>query len=104
MSGVVDEHGQQWEHCTACRVFIEIEKLGYELPSPEHKYGRDLCPECMKASKLPKVEANKIPTVTFTCLDGQVAVQRTIDTEPVVVATKTIHTLDKPIVFQVIDH
>jgi len=46
MSGVIDDDGTQWEHCNVCRKFVRIQDLEYEDPSPEHKYGLDLCPKC----------------------------------------------------------
>lgn len=47
MSGVIDEHGQQWEHCNHCNKFIEIEKLltGYSPKWPNYEWV-DLCPTC----------------------------------------------------------
>lgn len=47
MSGVVDEHGQQWEHCNACGASVKLQQLGYEKPSTQHPYGRDLCVTCV---------------------------------------------------------
>ncbi len=48
MSGVIDDNGQQWEHCNACYKYVRIDRLMYEPPSSEHEYGRDLCPQCAK--------------------------------------------------------
>jgi len=46
MSGVIDEDGQQWEHCHACGGWEQIELLTYEEPTEEFEYGRDLCVPC----------------------------------------------------------
>mgnify|MGYP000243387515 CR=1 FL=1 len=55
MSGVVDEKGQQWEHCNCCGKFVRFpQDLGYEEPSDEHKYGRDLCTKC--TNEAPDIE------------------------------------------------
>lgn len=45
MSGVIDEHGQQWEHCNVCEKFIQIETLGY-LETLMDGHGVDICMEC----------------------------------------------------------
>lgn len=50
MAGVIDSDGQQWERCNGCTEFVEIERLKYEPPSDEFKYGRDLCPDCAENS------------------------------------------------------
>jgi hypothetical protein len=49
MSGVIDEHGQQWEHCSVCTGWVRIEDLGYEPPSPQFTCGRDICLKCTNA-------------------------------------------------------
>ena len=41
MSGVIDESGQQWEHCNGCGKFVRIENLGYLKTTPA-----DLCVSC----------------------------------------------------------
>lgn len=46
MSGVIDERGQQWEHCNACTNFVRIQDLLYEQPSEKFEHGRDICPTC----------------------------------------------------------
>ncbi len=46
MSGIIDEHGQQWEHCNVCNKFIAIETLGYVKPRTNHPYGTDICASC----------------------------------------------------------
>lgn len=46
MSGVIDDNGVQWEHCNECGKWVRYHHLKYEPPSRDHKYGRDLCPEC----------------------------------------------------------
>lgn len=46
MAGVIDRHGQQWEHCHLCGNFIRIQKLWYEQPTAEYTCGRDLCKRC----------------------------------------------------------
>lgn len=48
MSGVIDQHGVQWEHCCACEKFIRMEDLGYQRPCAKYKYGRDLCIDCVR--------------------------------------------------------
>jgi hypothetical protein len=48
MAGVIDEEGQ-WERCGRCRRFVLIETLGYEQPSEQFQYGRDLCSSCSLA-------------------------------------------------------
>jgi ribosomal protein L34E len=46
MSGVIDDRGQQWEHCNRCGKWVKIQKLHYEEKSAEFPYGRDLCLQC----------------------------------------------------------
>ena len=48
MSGVIDEDGTQWEHCSLCSKFVRIEELKYEEPSINHPYGLDLCNRCAR--------------------------------------------------------
>lgn len=55
MSGVVDKHGIQWEHCGACSIFVRFGDLGYERPSEEFKHGRMLCITCTNAH--PNIES-----------------------------------------------
>ncbi len=50
MSGVVDDNGQQWEHCTQCGKWVRFQNLWYEEPTPKHPHGRDLCKHCAAAS------------------------------------------------------
>ena len=47
MAGVIDDNGQQWEHCNHCSKYVRIQNLktGYSPKWPEHKWV-DLCPEC----------------------------------------------------------
>lgn len=48
MSGVVDDKGQQWEHCGKCNGFFRFpQNLGYEKPSTKLPYGRMLCVKCV---------------------------------------------------------
>lgn len=48
MSGVVDDKGQQWEHCNGCGKFKRYpQSLGYQKPSKKYPYGRMLCLECV---------------------------------------------------------
>jgi hypothetical protein len=48
MSGVVDDDGQQWEHCNGCGKFFRFpQNLGYEKPTAAHSSGRDLCVKCV---------------------------------------------------------
>jgi hypothetical protein len=46
MSGVIDNNGQQWEHCGVCGQFEKIQMLKYEPPSDRFEYGRDICQCC----------------------------------------------------------
>ncbi len=55
MSGVIDERGQQWEHCNGCGLFTRLEALGYEPPSTQFTCGRDLCLACVNAH--PNIES-----------------------------------------------
>ena len=43
MSGVLDENGQQWEHCNVCGEFRRIGDLGH-IPGV-----CDICMECTNA-------------------------------------------------------
>lgn len=56
MSGVIDEKGQQWEHCNICGGWVAIEMLGYEPKTPDHPYGRDVCIKCVQAMSPEKVQ------------------------------------------------
>lgn len=47
MSGVIDADGTQWEHCCACKGLFKMKNLGYQKPTAEFKYGRDLCITCV---------------------------------------------------------
>jgi len=51
MSGVIDEKGQQWEHCSNCGDFVKIQNLRYEQPTEKYDYGRDLCSKCYELTK-----------------------------------------------------
>jgi len=51
MSGVIDEKGQQWEHCNNCGDFVKIQNLRYEQPTEKYDYGRDLCSKCYELTK-----------------------------------------------------
>jgi hypothetical protein len=56
MAGVIDDKGQQWEHCLNCGDWVKIQRLSRE----------DLCPSCarctprgraeLRAQRLPKNE------------------------------------------------
>jgi len=46
MSGIIDNNGVQWEHCTVCGTMVRLDDLGYEPPSEQHKHGRDICLSC----------------------------------------------------------
>lgn len=46
MAGVVDKDGVQWERCSCCSTFKRLDNLGYEPPSAEYEYGRDMCIAC----------------------------------------------------------
>ena len=52
MSGVIDSNGVQWERCNGCGLFTRLDNLGYQKPSKQYEYGRDLCIECV--NKLPQ--------------------------------------------------
>jgi hypothetical protein len=48
MSGVIDDKGQQWEHCHGCHGFFRFpQALGYEKPNTKFPYGRMLCVVCV---------------------------------------------------------
>lgn len=63
MSGVIDNDGNQWEHCHGCTgegmpeysprgKWVMIQNLKYQQPTAEFPYGRDLCAICaFKAKK-----------------------------------------------------
>jgi len=46
MSGVIDDTGQQWEHCNMCDAWVQIEELWYQPKTPDYPHGRDLCVSC----------------------------------------------------------
>lgn len=55
MSGVIDNNGQQWEHCCQCGQFVRFEALRYahlrkDLDPKWPEYGHhtmlDLCEHC----------------------------------------------------------
>jgi hypothetical protein len=48
MSGVIDKHGVQWEHCTICSSWVRLEELGFLPPRTILKYphGADVCMLC----------------------------------------------------------
>lgn len=50
MSGVIDENGQQWEHCNVCGKFVKLQNLGYDPPSVDYPHGRDICITCTNVS------------------------------------------------------
>lgn len=56
MAGVIDNSGQQWEHCNNCGDWTKIQSLRYEQPSDGHPYGRDLCAFCFN---FPKMQAQR---------------------------------------------
>jgi hypothetical protein len=48
MSGVIDNKGQQWEHCDGCYEFKRFpQDLGHEKPTDKWQYGRMLCVKCV---------------------------------------------------------
>jgi hypothetical protein len=54
MSGVVDENGQQWEHCHTCGVFVRFpQSLGYT-----EGYAAHICRGC--ANQLPLAQLQKV--------------------------------------------
>lgn len=65
MSGVIDDNGQQWEHCCSCGKFVKIQKLWYEKPSKQYQYGRDLCNACALASALEVAAPHEIKTAVI---------------------------------------
>jgi hypothetical protein len=46
MSGVIDDRGVQWEHCSLCHKFVRLTNLGYVPPHIHPPYGQDICMEC----------------------------------------------------------
>ena len=59
MSGVIDENGVQWEHCTECLGWVRYEDLKYEAPTTQHPHGRDLCPRCEVAERMKRLVKRK---------------------------------------------
>lgn len=51
MAGVIDDSGQQWEHCSLCGKFVKVEELWYEVPNKRFRFGRDLCKRCAAPMK-----------------------------------------------------
>lgn len=50
MSGVIDDNGQQWEHCNRCvKLFRFPQSLGYQKPNTQYPHGRMLCVHCVDA-------------------------------------------------------
>ena len=47
MSGIIDDAGVQWEHCNICTKFVQLDRLGFEHPSPDYQYGRMVCIKCI---------------------------------------------------------
>jgi hypothetical protein len=53
VSGVLDKNGVQWEHCSVCGGWVDLDKLHY---APHPKYpnypkGVDLCDSCYKETQ-----------------------------------------------------
>lgn len=47
MSGIVDDKGQQCEHCNSCGNMKKYpQDLGYQKPQKSWPYGRMLCMAC----------------------------------------------------------
>lgn len=46
MAGVIDENGQQWEHCNECGEFVRIEDLGFQPHSEKLNGPCDICIKC----------------------------------------------------------
>lgn len=61
MSGVIDQNGVQWEHCSHCTDFIRIERLGYVKPCSKFPDGADICANCV--SHLLRLEAIKFNSI-----------------------------------------
>jgi hypothetical protein len=54
MSGVVDEHGQQWEKCHTCGNYVRFpDNLGYTA-----EYKAHICIKCV--NKLPQKEMEAV--------------------------------------------
>ncbi len=51
MSGVIDsETGIQWEHCSVCHEFVQLEKLHYiNAKYAQNDLGLDCCNKCFIA-------------------------------------------------------
>ena len=58
MSGVIDDKGQQWEHCCDCGKLVRMDNLGYLPPSKAHPHGLDLCLHCV--GKLSQKDVRRI--------------------------------------------
>jgi len=52
MSGIIDDEGQQWEHCCHCGNFTRIQDLvtGYSPKWPDYPWV-DLCKNCKSKLK-----------------------------------------------------
>lgn len=57
MAGMLDDRGQQWEHCNHCAKHVKIQDLttGFSPKWPEFNFV-DLCPAC--AQELKGVQKN----------------------------------------------
>lgn len=58
MSGVIDEKGQQWEHCTLCGMSHKIQNLGYLPKAKKYPHGLDIGLCCI--NKLTQSEMRKV--------------------------------------------
>lgn len=54
MSGVIDEHGVQWERCSECSAWTRLEDLGYQPYSAKWQGPCDICIEC--ANEAPNIQ------------------------------------------------
>ena len=45
--GVIDDRGQQWEHCNHCGKWVKLQALKYGWSTRWNDYV-DLCPTCVK--------------------------------------------------------
>lgn len=44
--GIIDDQGQQWEHCNVCLKSVKLQDLGYQIPDEDYTHGRDVCLNC----------------------------------------------------------
>lgn len=84
MSSVTGADGITWNWCHGCGGWEQFEFLGYEEPSTEHPYGRDLCRACVedpssmearrianRAQRDREIAAHEATSYPTTCGHGQ---------------------------------